>query len=245
MPVNVPSRSPVDLVRMAMARDIPLVSLVPACGVVAGNEQEQDELLRLISRTVAAMGYPKLVHELGQAVEEVDVLQAPDHLKDVPQVKPVVRLRVSLCSIHHCISMSNHILQPRGQVETEVQFDVDGTVREISPVGDAKEEVYEVPYNLRQLRSSLSKLGATHKALGDDLWARQRLLEQSVYDVAVERLRHEHETLDRLQRSSTLGGKPLRALMWDWHQKLSKRLEDDITVLVQEEAQHRKSFLSA
>lgn len=243
MPVNVPSRTPVDLLRMVMARGIPLVSLVPACGVVAENEREQDELLRLISRTVAAMGHPKLVHELSQAVEAVDAIQASDHLKDVSQVKPVVRLRVSLRSV---LPLRRHLnpifLQPRGQVETEVQFDPDGTVREVAPVGDAKEEVYEVPYNLRQLRSSLGKLNSTHKALGDDLWARQRLLEQSVYDVAVERLKHEHETLDKLQRSSTLGDKSLRALMWDWHQKLSKRLEDDISVLVQEEAQRRKSI---
>ena len=97
-----------------------------------------------------------------------------------------------------------------------------------------------MPYNLRQLRTNLNKLSATHRALGDDLWARQRLLEQSVYDVAVERLKHEHETLEKLQRSSSLGDKPLRVLMWDWHQKLSKRLEDDISVLVQEEAQHRE-----
>lgn len=95
MPVNVVSRSPVELLRMVMARDIPLTSLVPACGLVVENKQEQDELLRLISRTVAAMGYPRLVHELSKAVDEVDVIQAPDHLKDVPSVNPVVRLRVS------------------------------------------------------------------------------------------------------------------------------------------------------
>ena len=96
MPVNVVSRSPVELLRMVMARDIPFTSLVLACAAAAENEREQDELLRLISRTVAAMGYPKLVHELGQAVEEVDVIQAPDHFQAVPPVKPVVRLRVSM-----------------------------------------------------------------------------------------------------------------------------------------------------
>ena len=94
MPANVPSRSPPELLRMVMARDIRLSSLVPACGIVADNEQEHDETVRLVSRTLAAMGYPKLVHELGQAVEQVDVIQAPDHLKDVPIVRPVVRLRV-------------------------------------------------------------------------------------------------------------------------------------------------------
>ncbi|KAF8591711.1 DNA/RNA polymerase [Ramaria rubella] len=205
--IDVASRSPVELLRMAMARDIPLISLVPACRVVSNNEVEQDELLRLISRTVASMGYPKLVHEFGQAAEGVDVVDAPDHLKNVPTIKPVVRLRE------------------------------DGTVLEVPAEGDGSEEVYEVPYNLRKLRANLNKLNATHKTLGDDLWARQQLLEQSVYDIAVERLKHEHENLEKLQLSTPLGGKPLRALMWDWHQKLTKRLEDDIGVLVKEEAQ--------
>ncbi|KAF8520293.1 hypothetical protein JB92DRAFT_2828183 [Gautieria morchelliformis] len=214
--VSVPYRSPVELLRMVIAHDIPLVSLIPACASVAEDEHEKDELLRLISRTVAAMGYPRRVHELSQAVEEVHVIQAPDHLKDVPPVKPVLP----------------------GKVETEIQFGDDGFVREVSPQGDVKEEVFEVPYNLRRLRTNLNKLGASHRVLGENLWARQRLLGQSVYDVAVERLKHEHETLEKLQRSSTLGGKALRALMWDWHQKLTKRIEDDISVLVQEEAQH-------
>lgn len=138
------------------------------------------------------------------------------------------------------VLLSARYLQPRGQVETEVQFGDDGSIRELTPTGDAKEEVYEVPYNLRQLRTNLNRLSATHRALGDDLWARQRLLEQSVYDVAVERLKHEHEVMEKLNRASTLGGKPLRELMWDWHQKLSKRLEDDIIILKEEEAQQRK-----
>ncbi|KAF8482192.1 hypothetical protein JB92DRAFT_3085829 [Gautieria morchelliformis] len=209
--VSVPYRSPVELLRMVIAHDIPLVSLIPACASVAEDEHEKDELLRLISRTVAAMGHPRLVHELSQAVEEVHVIQAPDHLKDVPPVKPVVRLR------------------PPGEVETELQFGDDGFVGEVSPQANVKEEVFEVPYNLRRLRTNLNKLGASHRALGENLWARQRLLEQSVYDVAVEPLKHEHETLEKLQRSSTLGGKALHALM---------RIEDDISVLVQEEAQH-------
>jgi DNA-directed RNA polymerase len=121
-------------------------------------------------------------------------------------------------------------------VETEVQFAEDGTVNEAPPEGDPNEEVYEVPYNLRRLRFNLDKLNTTHLALGDDLWARQRLLEQSVYDVAVERLKHEHETLEKLQRPTGIYNKSLRVLMWEWHQKLSKRLEDDISVLVKEEA---------
>ena len=116
-------------------------------------------------------------------------------------------------------------------------FNKDGSIKEVPPEGDANEEVYEVPFNLRRLRINLDKLSTTHRALGDDLWARQRLLEQSVYDVAVERLKHEHEALEKLQRPTGIYAKSLRALMWEWHQKLTKRLEDDISVLVKEDAE--------
>lgn len=112
---------------------------------------------------------------------------------------------------------------------------------EVEPQGDAKEQVYEVPYNLRRLRATLNRVKAANRTLGEDLWARQQLLEQSVYDVAVDRLKHEHETLEKLQnKSSSLGGRSLRAMMWDWHQKLTMRLQDDVRVLVQEETQSRE-----
>ncbi|KIJ34927.1 hypothetical protein M422DRAFT_80735, partial [Sphaerobolus stellatus SS14] len=70
---------------------------------------------------------------------------------------------------------------------------------------------------------------------------RQQMLEQSVYDVAVERLRHEHEQLEKIQGTTRLTAKPLRAMMWEWHQKLSKRLFDDVSVLIEEEAKNAES----
>lgn len=128
-------------------------------------------------------------------------------------------------------------VQPRGEVETEVLFEEDGTIKEVAPEGDAKEEVFEVPYNLRRLRHSLEDLNTSHRAVGDDMWSRQRLLEQSVYDVAVERLKHEHEMLEKLARPTGIINKSLRSLMWEWHQKLADRLQDDISVLVKDEAE--------
>lgn len=111
----------------------------------------------------------------------------------------------------------------------------DGRYEQVEPVGDSKEEVYEVPYNLRQLRQSLERLSTAHRALGDNLFARQQILEQSAYDVAVDRLKHEHEQLEKLG-NARLHTRPLRALMWDWHQKLTARLEQDVGALIQEEA---------
>ena len=86
----------------------------------------------------------------------------------------------------------------------------------------------------------MQKLNTTHRTLGDDLYARQQLLEQSIYEVAVERLQHEHEQLQKIQGNSGLAARPLRALMWDWHQKLSTRFEEDIRILIQEEAERRE-----
>ncbi|GJJ10389.1 hypothetical protein Clacol_004615 [Clathrus columnatus] len=221
---NVESQSPEELVRMILARDIPLASLLPCCSLVAQDEKEQNELIRLISRGLAANGHPHLVHEFTQAADDVEAIQM--ERSELPVVRPVLRLR------------------PRGKVETEVQLSEDGSFTEVEPQGDAKEIVYEVPYNLRRLRQTLSKVTAANRTLGDDLWARQQLLEQSVYDVAVDRLKHEHETLEKLQNnSSSLGGRSLRAMMWDWHQKLSTRLQDDIRVLVEEETRDRSELI--
>lgn len=94
MPSTVPTEPPEELLRAVMACDIPLPSLVPACRSATDNEQENDELVQLISRTVAAMGYPKMVHLLGQAV-----MQAPNNTPSSPTVRPVVRLRVCLVKI--------------------------------------------------------------------------------------------------------------------------------------------------
>ncbi|KAF8519384.1 DNA/RNA polymerase [Hysterangium stoloniferum] len=188
---DVSPRFPEDAVRMVLNRGIPLPSLIPHCSLVAEDEQEQEELVRLISRTVASMGLPLLVQELTQVRREA--------------------------------------------VENEIVIEDDGSYTEVKPSGDGKQEVLEIPYNIWRLRDSLKNIGTTHKTLGDDLRARQQLMEQSVYDVAVDRLKHEHQLLEKI-KTSNLGTKSLRALMWDWHQKLVKRLQDDITVLVQEEA---------
>jgi hypothetical protein len=102
---------------MIMARDISLSSLVPACGFIADSEQEHNDTVRLISRTLAAMGYPKLVHEFGQAAEQVEVIQGPVHLKDVPSVRPVVRLRVGYpyyWSYTHCTDCISSASQGSG-----------------------------------------------------------------------------------------------------------------------------------
>jgi DNA-directed RNA polymerase len=72
--------------------------------------------------------------------------------------------------------------------------------------------------------------------LPEDVAARQKLLEESVYDVAVERLKHQGELFAELGLGhGGLRHAVLQAWMWDWHQKLKAHLEVNITEIVTRE----------
>lgn len=90
------ARNAHDLVELIRARNISLPSLLPYCSMVTTNEEEQDELVRYISRAIAAMGLPKLVHEFTRAVYDVEGAVAGARAATaLPEVRPVMRLRVS------------------------------------------------------------------------------------------------------------------------------------------------------
>lgn len=96
---------------------------------------------------------------------------------------------------------------------------------------------YEVPFNLSTLRKHLGQVALARRVLPEDVAARQKLLEESVYDTALERMKHEAETLEQLQHVSPKGlqGKELQRWMWDWHEKLQRRLKEEIPMIVREE----------
>lgn len=73
--------------------------------------------------------------------------------------------------------------------------------------------------------------------LPEDVAARQKLLEESVYETAMERLKHEAETLEQLSNVSPRGLKrqDLQRWMWDWHGKLQKKLKVDVAAIIEEE----------
>jgi len=105
---------------------------------------------------------------------------------------------------------------------------------EATPVDSKSEdgqlvESTEIPFNLDNLRRHLADVNFARRVLPEDVTARQKLLEESVYDVAVNRLKHESEVFADLGVS---GGKvrdaDLRRWMWEWHNKLSDRLQDEI-----------------
>lgn len=99
----------------------------------------------------------------------------------------------------------------------------------------------EVPFNLNNLRNHLAQVTLARRILPEDLASRQKLLEESVYDVAVERLRHEAKLFDELGLGNReLHHADLQKWMWDWHQKLKTRLEAEIKHIITAEAKLSK-----
>ncbi|KAG1790147.1 DNA/RNA polymerase, partial [Suillus variegatus] len=132
----------------------------------------------------------------------------PDPLEGVPEVKPVLRLATP----------------------SEETLDENGNV-----IPAQSEE--EVPFNLDNLRKHLAQVTLARRVLPEDLASRQKLLEESVYDVAVERLRHEAKLFDELGLGNReLHHADLQKWMWDWHQKLKTRLEAEIKEIIVAEA---------
>ena len=94
----------------------------------------------------------------------------------------------------------------------------------------------EIPFNLDILRKHLAHVSLARRVLSEDLAARQKLLEDSVYDVAVQRMRRQAELFKELGLGdSVLRKQDLQLWMWQWHQHLQTRLKEDIALLLKEE----------
>lgn len=78
--------------------------------------------------------------------------------------------------------------------------------------------------------------------LTDDKSARQKVLEESVYDVAMDRWKHEVEKFEELGLgSSGLRHAHLQAWMYKWTEKLEKLLAEEIPKLeAAEQADNRE-----
>jgi DNA-directed RNA polymerase, mitochondrial len=100
----------------------------------------------------------------------------------------------------------------------------------------------EIPFNLDLLRKHLAHVSLARRVLSEDLAARQKLLEDSVYDVAVQRMRRQVELFKELGLDDGVLKKPdLQLWMWKWHQLLQARLQTDIPDLTTQEVSPRKN----
>ncbi|TFK81972.1 DNA/RNA polymerase [Polyporus arcularius HHB13444] len=200
---------PVSLLRNIIGRQIS-PSLVVADRAFTTDE-EANEAIKALSKAAVQMGLSSVVSELGMA--ESLGRQAPDPLEDVPEVVPVMKAKTP---------------------ELEVKHLEDGTVSEVKAQGPIP--AGEVPFNLEILRRHLSQVILARRVLSEDVALRQKLLEQSVYNVAVERMKHQAEMLDKVGLPSKgLQSNNLKAWMWAWHQKLLTRIQAELENLIVEE----------
>ncbi|EJF55919.1 DNA/RNA polymerase [Dichomitus squalens LYAD-421 SS1] len=201
---------PVSLLRNIIGRQIS-PALVVSDRAFTSNE-EATEAIKALSKAAAEMGLASVVNELG--LTEFLGKQIEDPLEDVPEVVPVMRPK---------------------KIEV-VQHD-DGRVTQLATDEPLPERAQgEVPFNLETLRRHLSQVVLARRVLSEDVAARQRLLEQSVYNVAVERMKHQAEMMDQLGLPSKgLQSNDLKSWMWEWHQKLQQRIKAEVENLIVEE----------
>lgn len=100
---------------------------------------------------------------------------------------------------------------------------------------EVKTEVFETPYNLGILRENMGQIIKGRVELPDDVIQRQKLLEETAYDSALARFKHEAETFQQLSLGGNLNGRNLQAWMWDWHISSEPLLQERINALVGEE----------
>ncbi|CCL99811.1 uncharacterized protein FIBRA_01835 [Fibroporia radiculosa] len=206
------AHDPAALLRSMIDRQIP-VTLVVSDRAFTSND-EASQAIQALSKAAVEMGLSKIVNELGMA--ESLGRQEADPLEDVPEAKPVLR-RKKLENI-------------------QMTHAEDGRIVDIEVQGPIENDSYEIPFNLETLRKHLSQVVFARRVLAEDVAARQKLLEESVYDVAVERLKHQAELFDELGLSNkAMKSTDLRTWMWEWHQKLQIRLKAEIDHIVQEE----------
>jgi DNA-directed RNA polymerase len=194
---------------------------------VFSSSEEAAEIIKTLSKAAVDLNLSHVVTELGQAEAA-----GTDVLDNVPEVNPV--LRVKVC----------HATYPAYLFPDTLPKKIDKTAGQDTELPEGAEEpVMEIPFNLETLRRHLAEVTLARRVLPEDVAARQKLLEESVYDVAVERLKHQADLFAELGLGTNILLAPdLRQWMWEWHTKLKARLaKESKRIAITEQARHRKS----
>ena len=94
----------------------------------------------------------------------------------------------------------------------------------------------QTPFNLENLRKHLAHVRLARRALPEDVVVRQKLLEESVWDVAQARMKQQNDLFKQLgMDNQALKSNMLQAWMWSWHLKLTERLTEEIKTLINSE----------
>ncbi|THH27449.1 hypothetical protein EUX98_g6736 [Antrodiella citrinella] len=208
--------TPDELLSCMVNRQISVSLVVSHRGIQ--SSEEANEIIKLLSISAVSMNMSKVVNELG--LVQVMGSTAQDPLEDVPeaaavQIKKLPKMNVSR-------SASGHVTE----------------IRATEPLNTG----YEVPFHLENLRKHLAEVLIARRVLSGDAAARQKLLEESVYDIASARLQHEASIFQSLGLdSSRLKDNYLRGWLWEWHQKLQVKLKEEISSLAEKDGMSKAS----
>ncbi|KAF8902625.1 hypothetical protein CPB84DRAFT_1775848 [Gymnopilus junonius] len=109
-------------------------------------------------------------------------------------------------------------------------------------VDDVEKIEQQVPYSLDGLRRHLAQVTEARNFLHKDINARQKHLESSVYELAVESLQHQQEVFsEKGIDNGNLKDHKLRGWMWDWHVRLREQVKLEIEKIDQEDTKKRQS----
>ncbi|KAF9006988.1 DNA/RNA polymerase [Cyathus striatus] len=132
-----------------------------------------------------------------------------------------------------------------GREETDILKDVPEAMPVLRPKKlapgedptDVDAEKKEIPFNLDLLRRHMTEATLARRVLVDDVSARQKLLEESVFEVAVERMKRQAEVAEKYGLvNSAMRRADLQRWMWVWHVALTARLEQAIKEINQTES---------
>lgn len=131
----------------------------------------------------------------------------------------------------------------------EAIYGEDGAVKEIhatEPLEAGVEEPdTEVPFHLDNLRKHLASVQLARRVLPEDVAARQKLLEESVFDIATARLKHESDLFSSLGlNNTTFKDTNLRSWLWQWHQKLELKIKQELARMMEMQG-HESAWLVA
>lgn len=193
--------------------------------------EEAEAIIHALSRAAVELNLSKVVTELGMT-EHLGTSQF-DPLADVPEVKPVLVTKVRFAWFP---TLKSILIRSIKLQKKALEGMLDGKSKSLDLTEGQDESVTEVPFNLDILRKHLTNVQLARRVLPDDVTARQKLLEESVYDVAVERLKRQAELFEQLNLTDgVLNQSDLQHWMWNWHKRLRERLTRDITAVLAEE----------
>ncbi|KAJ7074487.1 DNA/RNA polymerase [Mycena amicta] len=164
---------------------------------------------------------------LGEIVRhDVSVLQVVSDrvLTDEDEAAELVALLSKSAIDLNLPSVVGELAEAHALAGTEVEQDV---VPEARPV--VKDSDKSIPFNLLTLRKHLTSTALARRVIPTDMTARQKLLEDGVFEAAKERLARQHEVFDRFNLQGNVLLQPdLQRWMWQWHLLLTARLEKEI-----------------